>query len=105
MRMLPDWATEMPNATRVFSGSIAIDASGAAGNFPTGRRVPRQYLVRRGVWIVGGDGSPYDIGCGGLDHALASGRKVNILVLDHILIEVCRCDIRVCRSERLRPEG
>ena len=39
-------------------------------------------LVRRSVWIIGGDGWAYDIGSGGLDHVLASGRDVNILVLD-----------------------
>ena len=39
-------------------------------------------LVRRSVWIIGGDGWAYDIGFGGLDHVLASGRDVNLLVLD-----------------------
>jgi pyruvate-ferredoxin/flavodoxin oxidoreductase len=39
-------------------------------------------LVRRSVWIVGGDGWAYDIGYGGLDHVLASGRNVKVLVLD-----------------------
>jgi pyruvate-ferredoxin/flavodoxin oxidoreductase len=39
-------------------------------------------LVKRNVWIVGGDGWAYDIGYGGLDHVLASGENVNILVLD-----------------------
>ena len=39
-------------------------------------------LVRRSVWLIGGDGWAYDIGAGGLDHALASGRNVNVLVLD-----------------------
>ena len=39
-------------------------------------------LVAKSVWIVGGDGWAYDIGYGGLDHVLASGRKVNVLVLD-----------------------
>jgi pyruvate-ferredoxin/flavodoxin oxidoreductase len=39
-------------------------------------------LVHRSVWLVGGDGWAYDIGSGGLDHALASGRNVNVLVLD-----------------------
>lgn len=39
-------------------------------------------LVRRSVWLVGGDGWAYDIGYGGLDHALASGRNINVLVLD-----------------------
>ena len=40
------------------------------------------HLVRRSIWIVGGDGWAYDIGAGGLDHVLASGRNVNVLVLD-----------------------
>lgn len=40
------------------------------------------YLVRKSVWIVGGDGWAYDIGYGGLDHVLAMGRNVNVLVLD-----------------------
>ncbi|NOY26463.1 MAG: pyruvate:ferredoxin (flavodoxin) oxidoreductase [Oligoflexia bacterium] len=40
------------------------------------------YLVRKSVWLVGGDGWAYDIGYGGLDHVLASGRDVNVLVLD-----------------------
>ncbi|HRI60093.1 MAG TPA: thiamine pyrophosphate-dependent enzyme, partial [Saprospiraceae bacterium] len=39
-------------------------------------------LVRRSIWLVGGDGWAYDIGAGGLDHALASGRNINVLVLD-----------------------
>ena len=39
-------------------------------------------LVRRGIWIIGGDGWAYDIGYGGLDQVLSSGRNVNILVLD-----------------------
>ena len=42
----------------------------------------RDHLVRKSVWIVGGDGWAYDIGYGGLDHVLASGRKVRVLVLD-----------------------
>jgi pyruvate-ferredoxin/flavodoxin oxidoreductase len=40
------------------------------------------YLVRKNVWIIGGDGWAYDIGFGGLDHVLASGHDVNVLVLD-----------------------
>ncbi|MHC4772970.1 MAG: thiamine pyrophosphate-dependent enzyme, partial [Planctomycetota bacterium] len=40
------------------------------------------YLVKKSVWIVGGDGWAYDIGYGGLDHVLASGENVNVLVLD-----------------------
>ena len=40
------------------------------------------HLVRRSLWIIGGDGWAYDIGYGGLDHVLASGRDVNVLVMD-----------------------
>ncbi len=40
------------------------------------------FLVKKSVWIMGGDGWAYDIGYGGLDHVLASGRNVNVLVLD-----------------------
>lgn len=40
------------------------------------------HLVRRSVWLIGGDGWAYDIGSSGLDHALASGRNINVLVLD-----------------------
>ena len=41
-----------------------------------------QYLTKRSQWIIGGDGASYDIGYGGLDHVIASGKNVNILVLD-----------------------
>jgi len=41
-----------------------------------------EYLVKKSVWIIGGDGWAYDIGFGGLDHVIATGRNVNILVLD-----------------------
>ncbi len=42
----------------------------------------KQYLIKKSVWIIGGDGWAYDIGYGGLDHVLASGENVNVLVLD-----------------------
>ena len=42
----------------------------------------KQYLVKRSIWILGGDGWAYDIGYGGLDHVLASGDDVNVLVMD-----------------------
>lgn len=59
----------------------------AALNGLSGRAVQRlrdvaDYLVEKSIWIVGGDGWAYDIGFGGVDHVLASGRNVNILVLD-----------------------
>ena len=60
-----------------------LDALGdAAGPAVTDLRSVMDQLVRRSVWIVGGDGWAYDIGSGGLDHVLANGRDVNVLVLD-----------------------
>jgi len=60
-----------------------LDAvNGAATAAVADLRSVVDHLVRRSVWIVGGDGWAYDIGAGGLDHVLASGRNVNVLVLD-----------------------
>ena len=42
----------------------------------------KDHIVKRSQWIIGGDGASYDIGYGGLDHVIASGEDVNILVLD-----------------------
>jgi len=42
----------------------------------------KQYLIKKSVWVFGGDGWAYDIGYGGLDHVLASGEDINVLVLD-----------------------
>ncbi len=81
---------------------LAADQSSETGIYEQRRRVERlksqlagmpspgaqdllslsEVLVNRSVWIVGGDGWAYDIGYGGLDHVLASGRNVNVLVLD-----------------------
>ena len=41
-----------------------------------------QYLIKKSIWVFGGDGWAYDIGYGGLDHVLASGKDINVLVLD-----------------------
>jgi pyruvate-ferredoxin/flavodoxin oxidoreductase len=54
------------------------------------------YLVKKSVWIIGGDGWAYDIGYGGLDHVLASGKNVNVLVLD---TEVTRTQAGRCRKQ------
>ncbi|OUS17236.1 pyruvate:ferredoxin (flavodoxin) oxidoreductase [Gammaproteobacteria bacterium 50_400_T64] len=81
---------------------LAADESDEAGIYEQRQRVERlckelakidddkadrllklaENLCRRSVWIIGGDGWAYDIGYGGLDHVLASGRDVNVLVLD-----------------------
>jgi len=42
----------------------------------------KQYLIKKSIWVFGGDGWAYDIGFGGLDHVLASGQDINILVMD-----------------------
>ena len=55
---------------------------GMDGRLAADLRSVADHLLRRTVWIVGGDGWAYDIGSGGLDHVLASGRNVNVLVLD-----------------------
>ncbi|OGS91165.1 MAG: pyruvate:ferredoxin (flavodoxin) oxidoreductase [Gallionellales bacterium GWA2_60_18] len=59
-------------------GKLAGIKSAEARNLET----LADYLAKKSVWIIGGDGWAYDIGYGGLDHVLASGRNVNILVLD-----------------------
>jgi pyruvate-ferredoxin/flavodoxin oxidoreductase len=48
----------------------------------TGLPSVMEHLIRRSVWIIGGDGWAYDIGAGGLNHVLASGKNVNVLVID-----------------------
>ena len=59
-------------------------AQGAEAGCPVCKELKTldHYLVKRSQWIIGGDGASYDIGYGGLDHVLASGEDVNILVLD-----------------------
>ncbi|WP_106828818.1 pyruvate:ferredoxin (flavodoxin) oxidoreductase [Parabacteroides pacaensis] len=62
----------------------AVIEQGVAGGCPVCKQLKElvPYLVKRSQWIIGGDGASYDIGFGGLDHVLASGKNVNILVLD-----------------------
>jgi pyruvate-ferredoxin/flavodoxin oxidoreductase len=59
-----------------------LDRLDAADPAVADLRTVVDHLVRRSVWLVGGDGWAYDIGAGGLDHVLAGGRDVNVLVLD-----------------------
>ncbi len=63
---------------------VALRRALAADGGPEARALDAvaDWLVRRSVWLVGGDGWAYDIGFGGLDHVLASGRDLNVLVLD-----------------------
>ena len=98
--MLANMSSEFPEA--LVSGLLNADQHDEAGIYEQRQRVAElktllaakgtpgaqrlltlvDALVKKNVWIVGGDGWAYDIGFGGLDHVLASGRNVNILVLD-----------------------
>ena len=88
----PDKVSAILSADQSSEGGIAeqrrrvaeLRARLAAMRTPAADRLAElaDHLVRKDVWIVGGDGWAYDIGFGGLDHVLASGRDVNILVLD-----------------------
>nr|MCR5829438.1 4Fe-4S binding protein [Lachnospiraceae bacterium] len=63
---------------------VAELEKGAAAGCPDCKAVleKKQYLSKKSVWILGGDGWAYDIGFGGLDHVLASGENVNVMVFD-----------------------
>lgn len=63
---------------------LAIAEEGIAHGCPLSAQIKElsHFLVKRSQWIIGGDGASYDIGYGGLDHVIASGKNVNILVLD-----------------------
>ena len=63
---------------------VAELEKGAAAGYPDCKDVlaHKEYLAKKSVWIFGGDGWAYDIGFGGLDHVLASGKDVNVMVFD-----------------------
>jgi pyruvate-ferredoxin/flavodoxin oxidoreductase len=87
-----DWAEDLLDAPQRTESEIrtqrlrvaALTAWLTAHDSPLARRLRSVVddLVRRSVWIIGGDGWAYDIGSAGVDHVLASGRDVNLLVLD-----------------------
>jgi pyruvate-ferredoxin/flavodoxin oxidoreductase len=88
----PDLAGEILAAPQLRESELAAQRdrvaelkrrlSGLASPAAADLRSVADHLLRRSVWIVGGDGWAYDIGAGGLDHVLASGHNVNVLVLD-----------------------
>lgn len=82
-----EWIENMNNAeaSKVASAKLKpLIAEGAKAGCPVCKelQILDHYLVKRSQWIIGGDGASYDIGYGGLDHVIASGEDVNILVLD-----------------------
>ena len=83
--LMADQSTEAGIAAqRQRVGALRQILSHMPGDSTDARRLELlcDYLVKKSVWIVGGDGWAYDIGYGGLDHVLATGRDVNVLVLD-----------------------
>jgi len=85
-------STELINASQKTQDEIeaqrervaALKEALAGKDFLVAKRLAHvaDYLVKKSVWIIGGDGWAYDIGYGGLDHVLASGENVNVLILD-----------------------
>jgi pyruvate-ferredoxin/flavodoxin oxidoreductase len=69
-------------AQRVRVGKLKAALNDCTENSAKRLLTVADYLVDKSVWIIGGDGWAYDIGYGGLDHVIASGRNVNIMVLD-----------------------
>ena len=62
--------------------SAAAEGTGEVAELAAGILANKEYLTKKSVWIFGGDGWAYDIGYGGLDHVLASGKDVNVFVFD-----------------------
>ncbi|MDR0699744.1 MAG: pyruvate:ferredoxin (flavodoxin) oxidoreductase [Tannerella sp.] len=81
-----EWIENMNNAdkTKELAPKITATVKANADKCDTCRQIAElsHYLTKRSQWIIGGDGASYDIGYGGLDHVIASGENVNILVLD-----------------------
>jgi pyruvate-ferredoxin/flavodoxin oxidoreductase len=79
-----EWLAGMNNAEASKTASSKVIAACEKDNSDTAKEILdlKQYLVKKSHWIIGGDGWAYDIGYGGLDHVIASGEDVNILVLD-----------------------
>jgi pyruvate-ferredoxin/flavodoxin oxidoreductase len=79
-----EWLGAMNNAEASKNASANVIAACEKEKSEVAKEILslRQYLVKKSHWIFGGDGWAYDIGYGGLDHVLASGENVNVLVLD-----------------------
>ena len=78
------WLAEFNNGEKSREVSKAVEAALAKESNPVAAEILAQkdHLVKKSVWVFGGDGWAYDIGYGGLDHVLASGMNINVLVMD-----------------------
>jgi len=81
---MTEWIEGKDNASKSILASAKLVAALANETDPLAKEMLslKQYLVKKSQWIFGGDGWAYDIGYGGLDHVLASGEDVNVLVMD-----------------------
>ena len=81
---LEAWIAEVDNGegTRDRADAVVATLQGETNEFAKEILKDQDYLAKRSQWIFGGDGWAYDIGYGGVDHVLASGEDVNILVMD-----------------------
>jgi pyruvate-ferredoxin/flavodoxin oxidoreductase len=79
-----EWLAGMQNAEASKTASAKVIAACEKDKSEVAKEILslKQYLIKKSHWIFGGDGWAYDIGYGGLDHVLASGEDVNVLVLD-----------------------
>jgi pyruvate-ferredoxin/flavodoxin oxidoreductase len=79
-----EWLESKDDARASKGASLNVVQALAKEKNPMAREILdlQQYLIKKSIWIFGGDGWAYDIGYGGLDHVLASGENVNVLVLD-----------------------
>jgi pyruvate-ferredoxin/flavodoxin oxidoreductase len=79
-----EWLAGMQNAEASKTASAKVIAACEKDKSEVAKEILslKQYLIKKSFWIFGGDGWAYDIGYGGLDHVLASGEDVNVLVLD-----------------------
>jgi len=75
-------AKEDAEGSKTASAKVVEVLKGASDDAAKRIMELEQYFVKKSIWIIGGDGWAYDIGYGGLDHVLASGEDVNLLVLD-----------------------
>ena len=82
--LFAEWIANQNDAakTKELAEKIIPAVEACACDICKGIAALKGYLVKRSQWIIGGDGASYDIGYGGLDHVIASGKDVNILVLD-----------------------
>jgi pyruvate-ferredoxin/flavodoxin oxidoreductase len=79
-----EWLESKQDAKQSKASSQKVIEALSKENNPVAKTILelKQYLVKKSIWVFGGDGWAYDIGYGGLDHVLASGENVNVLVVD-----------------------